>query len=251
MNVDVSREKPAGFPWLALSLGLVALLILLGLGTWQVERLAWKQNLIATIDSRIAAPPVPLENILASPKSIADQEYTPVRVAGTFRHQSERHFFATWQGKTGFYVYAPLALDDGSFLFVNRGFVPYERKDPATRVDGQVPGRVEFDALVRSTLAEKPSSLVPDNDPAKNVFYWKDIRAMAETAGLPGDAKVLGLFVDAREAPVPGGLPVGGVTMIDLPNNHLQYAFTWYGIAAALVGVLGVWTWRRIRGSHT
>lgn len=251
MNADLRQENPAGVPWLALGFGLVALVILLGLGTWQVERLAWKEQLIATIDSRIAAPPVPLADILASPKSIADQEYTPVRVAGTFSHGSERHFFATWQGKTGFYVYTPLLLDGGDFLFVNRGFVPYERKDPATRAEGQVTGRVEFDALVRSALAGKPSSLVPDNDPAKNVFYWKDLRAMADTAGLPAEAKVLGFFVDAREAPVPGGLPIGGVTMVDLPNNHLQYAFTWYGIAAALVGVLGVWTWRRIRGGHT
>ena len=108
-------------------------------------------------------------------------------------------------------------------------------------------GRVEIVGLLRAALAEKPSSMVPDNDPAKNIFYWKDIRAMAASSGLPSDAPVLGLFVDANDAPNPGGLPVGGVTIVDLPNNHLQYAVTWYGLAAALVGVVGVWLARSYR----
>ncbi len=67
---------------------------------------------------------------------------------------------------------------------------------------------------------------------------------MAATAGLPTGAKVLPFFIDAGKAPNPGGLPVGGVTIIDLPNSHLQYAVTWYGLAAALAGVLGAWLWR-------
>ncbi len=92
--------------------------------------------------------------------------------------------------------------------------------------------------------------MVPDNDPAKNIFYWKDIRAMTATAGLPTGAEVLPFFIDANDAPNPGGLPVGGVTMVDLPNNHLQYALTWYGLAAALMAVLGLWLWRSRPGSR-
>ena len=75
---------------------------------------------------------------------------------------------------------------------------------------------------------------MPDNDPAKNIFFWKDLDAMAASAGLPRRATVLPFFVDADATPNPGGLPIGGVTTIDLPNNHLQYALTWYGLAAAL-----------------
>jgi surfeit locus 1 family protein len=234
-------------PWLLLALSAAALAVLLALGTWQVERLQWKQSLLAMIAERMAAPPVPLADVLASGGPIADQEYRRVQVAGTFRHESERHFFATFKGATGYEIMTPLLLDDGSYVFVDRGFVPYERKDPATRAEGQVDGRVEIEGLVRTPVVEKPSRLVPDNDVSKNIFYWKDLRTMAETAGLPEGAKVLGLVVDAGDAPNPGGLPVGGVTNIDLPNNHLQYAITWYGLALALIGVVAAMLLRRGR----
>lgn len=236
---------PPGRRWAILLAAIPVFLVLIGLGTWQVERLAWKEALLATIESRVDAPPVPLAEVLAGDMSIADQEYRPVTVAGVFDHAAERHFFATHEGETGFYVYTPLKLDSGDWLFVNRGFVPYDRKDAATRAEGQVAGRVEITGLVRAALAGKPSSIVPDNDPQKNIFYWKDIRAMAASSGLPADAPILGLFVDAGPAPNPGGLPVGGVTMIDLPNNHLQYAVTWYGLAAALAGVVAAMLLRR------
>ncbi len=91
--------------------------------------------------------------------------------------------------------------------------------------------------LARPPLAAKPSMLVPDNDTAKNVFYWKDLAAMTTSAGLD-PARVLSLFVDADATANPGGLPIGGVTQVDLPNNHLQYAVTWYGLALALAGVV-------------
>lgn len=231
--------------WPVLLAAGLAFVVLTGLGTWQVQRLAWKEDLIATMQQRIALPPVELVAGLKADPDLSHEEYRSVRVAGTFDHAFERHFFATYKGETGYYVYTPLKLDDGDWLFVNRGFVPYDRKDPATRPDGQVTGRVEITGLLRTALAEKPSSMVPDNDVAKNIFYWKDIRAMAASSGLPADAPILGLFVDANDAPNPGGLPVGGVTIIDLPNNHLQYAVTWYGLAAALVGVVGVWLMRQ------
>ena len=86
----------------------------------------------------------------------------------------------------GFYVYTPLQLDTGEFVFVNRGFVPFDRKEAATRAQGQVGGRVTVTGLLRAGLTEKPSWLVPDNDPAKNIFYWKDIRAMARDVRTTG-----------------------------------------------------------------
>jgi surfeit locus 1 family protein len=103
---------------------------------------------------------------------------------------------------------------------------------------------VALTGLARNPLAAKPSLLVPDNAPDKNIFYWKDRDAMASTTGLD-PARLVPFFVDAGPAPNPGGLPVGGVTIVDLPNNHLQYALTWYGLAAALAGVLGTWLRRR------
>jgi surfeit locus 1 family protein len=161
-------------------------------------------------------------------------------------HARERHFLATYDGQSGFFVYTPLKLADGRFVLVNRGFVPYDRKDSATRPEGQVAGLVTITGLARDPLAEKPSFLVPDNDPGKNIFYWKDRDLMARSAGLD-PALLVPFFVDANNAPNPGGLPVGGVTIVDPPNNHLQYAVTWYGLAAALAGVLGVSLWRAVR----
>lgn len=226
---------------LALGLGLIVFLVLIGLGTWQVERLSWKEGLIATIDQRMNASPAALAEVERQYAASGDVDYVAVTLSGTFLHQGERYFFTTWDGQTGYSVYTPLRLADGHFVFVNRGFVPYEMKDPAKRVAGEVPGEITLTGLARNPLNGKPSMMVPDNDLAKNIFYWKDRDAMAATAGLPAGAVVLPFFVDAGKAANPGGLPVGGTTMVDLPNNHLQYALTWYGLAAALVGVVAVW----------
>lgn len=233
--------------WLAALAGVPAILILLALGTWQVQRLQWKEALIATISERVDAAPLSLAAIEEKAASGAALDYWPVSVRGRFLHRGERHFLATHQGKSGFFVYTPLLLDDSRAVFVNRGFVPYDLKDPGKRAAGQVGGEVEVSGLARDRLAEKPSSLVPDNDPAKNIFYWKDLDAMAASAGLPSGAAVLPFFIDAGDTPVPGGWPVGGVTLVELPNNHLQYAVTWYGLAAALAGVMAVGWLKRVR----
>ncbi|MBB5703407.1 surfeit locus 1 family protein [Ochrobactrum daejeonense] len=232
------------FPWGVVVASGVALAILLALGTWQVERLQWKEALIASTEQRIHEPPLPLSEMEKIYESGGTVEYRPVTVSGTFMHQGERHFLATHNGAAGYYVYTPLMLEDGRFALVNRGFVPYEKKDPATRTDGQIDGPVTVTGLARDPLSGKPSFLVPDNDIAKNIFYWKDWTAMAESADLPNLDEVVPFFVDANDKANPGGLPIGGVTIIDFPNNHLQYAVTWYGLALALAGVVGTWLWR-------
>ncbi|MEO5760423.1 MAG: SURF1 family protein [Mesorhizobium sp.] len=230
---DGSAPKRA----LALGLGLVLIGILLALGTWQVQRLRWKEGLLQTIDQRTHSAPLPLAEVEKQFSATGDVDYTPVTVTGTFRHADERHFYATWEGDAGFNVYTPLDLDDGRYVLVNRGFVPYDLKDAAKRLKGQIPGKVSVTGLARNPLPGKPSMMLPDNDLTKNIFYWKDRDAMAMSAGLPL-AKLVPIFIDANAAANPGGLPVGGVTIIDLPNSHLQYAMTWYGLAATLAVVL-------------
>jgi surfeit locus 1 family protein len=227
---------------LTAALVLLSLAILLALGTWQVERLYWKEGLLADIAERRTGEPVPLAEIERIAAAGEDIEYRRLSLSGTFDHAKERHFFATFEGRTGFYVYTPLTLDDRRTIFVNRGFVPYEMKEPSTRAAGEVPGEQTITGYARSRLAEKPSFIVPDNDLAKNIFYWKDLDAMASSTGL---STVIPLFVDADASVAnPGGWPKGGVTQFGLSNNHLQYAVTWYGLAAALVAVVaGVW-WR-------
>jgi surfeit locus 1 family protein len=241
-------KKP--FPYVAAGLAVLAFAALVALGTWQVERLHWKEGLLATIDQRIHSTPRPLSEIERLFAEKHDVEYWPVTLNGKFLHAGERHFLATWNGDAGFYIYTPLRLDDGRYVFVNRGFVPYDRKDPATRRKGEVEGEVTVTGLARNPLAEKPSFIVPDNEPAKNMFYWKDLPVMAATAGLPAGAQVLPFFVDANDTPNPGGLPVGGVTLISLPNNHFQYALTWYGLALVLLVVVGTRLRDRWRGAR-
>ncbi|WP_292163943.1 SURF1 family protein [Mesorhizobium sp.] len=229
-----SRPKTA----LLLGLGLVLLFTLLALGTWQVQRLYWKEGLLRTIDQRTHSVPVPLAEVEKRFAATGDVDYTPVTMTGTFLHRGERHFFATWEGQSGFDVFTPLHLEDGRFVLINRGFVPYDLKDAAKRPQSQLAGQVTVTGLARNPLPAKPSMMLPDNDPKKNIFYWKDRDAMAASAGLPAGAGLVPFFVDADATSNPGGLPVGGVTVIDLPNSHLQYAVTWYGLAVALAGVL-------------
>ncbi|ANK90495.1 MULTISPECIES: SURF1 family protein [Rhizobium] len=225
---------------------LIALAILVSLGTWQLQRLHWKQGLLADIAARQAAAPVPLADIEAMAASGGDIEYRKVTATGRYINNKERHFFATWHGQTGFYIYTPLELADGRILFVNRGFVPYENKEPEMRMQGQLTDQQTVTGLARAKLAGKPSWLVPDNDVAKNIFYWKDLDVMAESVGLE-KARVIPFFVDADSTPNPAGLPIGGVTQVDLPNDHLQYALTWYGLAAVLVVVVAI-SWFRKPG---
>ena len=164
-----------------------------------------------------------------------------------FDHSVEQHFFATLRGASGYFVYTPLVMADGRIVLINRGFVPFDLKEASLRPEGQIAGDVSISGLARERLAEKPSFVVPDNDPGQNIYYWKDWEAMVAEAGLDRD-RVLPFFIDANDAPVPGGWPVGGVTRIDLPNNHLQYAITWYGLAAVLVIIVGLFILRRMRG---
>ncbi|WP_184357515.1 SURF1 family protein [Rhizobium sp. BK602] len=222
---------------------LVALAILLALGTWQVERLHWKEGLLADIAERQSAPPVPLSAIETMAASGGDIEYRVVTATGHYLNDKERYFFTTHEGDAGYHVYTPLQLADGRYLFVNRGFVPDVDKAPEKRMQGQLTGEQTVTGLARAKLAGQPSG-IPDNDLVKDIFYWKDLDAMASSDGLPKD-KVLPFFVDAGKAQNPGGLPIGGVTIVDLPNSHLQYAVTWYGLAVTLVVIVAISWWRK------
>ncbi|PDT02171.1 cytochrome c oxidase assembly protein [Rhizobium chutanense] len=227
---------------------LIALAILISLGTWQLQRLHWKEGLLADIAARQVAAPVPLADIEAMAASGGDIEYRKVTATGRYINNKERHFFATWRGQTGYYIYTPLEIADGRALFVNRGFVPFDNKEPEMRMQGQLTDQQTVTGLARSKLPGKPSWVVPDNDVAKNIFYWKDLDVMAESVGLD-KARVIPFFVDADSTPNPAGLPIGGVTQVDLPNDHLQYAFTWYGLAAVLVVVVAI-SWFRKPGTQ-
>lgn len=223
---------------------LLALAFLIALGSWQVQRLQWKEGLLAEIDERLQAAPVALEPALEQWRDRADVDYLPVRLEGEFRHADEQHYLATHKGQSGWYVYTPLALADGRSIIINRGFVPYDLKQAADRPWAPVSGAVSFHGLARNPLFDKPGWLLPDNTPADRTWYWKDHAAMAKAMGLPTD-DTIPFFVDLTAYDDPTvEAPVGGVTRVALPNNHLQYAITWFGLAAALVIVAGYVVWR-------
>ena len=223
---------------------LMGLAVLIALGTWQLQRLGWKGGLIARIETRMKSAPLPLPAIEAKFKSDGDVDYVPVSLTGTVLNAQEQYFLSTHDGQSGWNIYAPLQLEDGRVLMLNRGFVPYDLRDPTKRPGSQPEGAQTITGLARNPLNGKPSSIIPDNDPKSNNWYWKDLTGMAANAGVAAD-KLLPFFVDDWSETKPAALPVTRTTIVSLPNNHLQYAFTWYGLAAALAGVWGVMALRR------
>jgi surfeit locus 1 family protein len=212
-----------------------------------MQRLAWKEGLIAKIEARVHAPPVPLAEIEKGSKD--GIEYARVSVRGTFRHNAEQFVWAPEPGQgPGYHVYTPLQLEDGRFILVNRGYVTEALRPQSARAGGQVGGEVEVVGLLREP--PRRSLFNPDHDSKTGVWFWRDFEGMSRAA-LGADAgKAVHLFLDAETEPAnPGGWPQGGTTRLTLPNRHLEYALTWYGLAAALVAVLIAFMISRARPS--
>jgi len=230
-----------------LSLG--ALAVLIGLGVWQLERLAWKNDLLARVEARTKAPvtPIPPENEWKK-VNFENDEYRRVVAAGTFRHDREILVYTVASEQPGryagpgFFVLTPLELPSGASVIVNRGFVPLDRKDAGTRKEGQVAGPVNVTGLLR--MPEDAGYFAPSNDPARNAWYRRDPVEIARVLKLERAAP---FTIDADAAANPGGLPQGGSTRVNFSNNHLQYAVTWFGLALALIGVFAAFAWQRIR----
>jgi surfeit locus 1 family protein len=215
--------------------------VLLGLGTWQVERLHWKEGLIAARTAAVSAPAIDLPKTLDEARPL---EFRHVRVTGTFLHDKELYIGATNDaGTVGYHVMTPLQRADGSFVLINRGFIPAELKDQGKRAAGEVSGEVSVEGLLRLPPDGKPAWYIPDNSAAHNYWFYVDAKAMAAAAGLPS---LLPFYIDAGAAPNPGGWPRGGTTPLALPNNHLQYAITWYSLAAVLVVVFTIFVRQRM-----
>ncbi|OLP53668.1 Surfeit locus 1 family protein [Rhizobium rhizosphaerae] len=216
---------------------------LLSLGTWQVKRLFWKQDLIARVEARVHAPPVPVPPAADwAGIDAASSEYRHVSLSGTFLHDKEALAQANTVLGPGFWVLTPLSAEDGTIVFVNRGFVPPDRRDPSSRSAGNPQGPVQITGLLR--LSEPKGAFLRSNDPAADRWYSRDVPAMAAARGLPAD-KVAPFFVDADDTANPGGYPVGGLTQIAFPNNHLVYAITWYSLAGMLIAAVVVLYRRR------
>lgn len=204
-----------------------AVIAMIGLCIWQVQRLYWKEALIADRQARVAAEPIALPAPGGDP---AAAEYRRVRLDGAFLHDKELFLGArSLNGNVGYRILTPFALADGSFVLVDRGWVPVERKVPDSRAAGQLAGPLVLDGIAR--VPPRRAWMQPDNEPQNNIWFYVDLPAMAAASGV---SLRTDLYVDAGPAENPGGFPVGGQTRIALPNDHLQYALTWGLLAAAL-----------------
>jgi surfeit locus 1 family protein len=221
------------------ALMLAGLAVLIGLGVWQLKRLEWKQGLIAQIEARTKGPPITLEDAVALADEGRDPSYYRVRVDGRFHHAKERYLYAVSEGRVGWHVITPLETEDGDVVLVDRGFVPDELKDPSARALGQVENVVTVTGIVRTP--ETQTLFTPANEPKVNRWFWRDLAGMTRSMFPAGTIDVAPFFVEADKSEVPGGWPEGGQTRLEIPNNHLQYAITWFLLAASLLIVYGLY----------
>jgi surfeit locus 1 family protein len=227
----------------------VGMAFLIGLGIWQLDRKVWKENLIATVTARGNRAPQDLPPRAGWPKlAQVDNEYARVTFPAEFLEGQEALVYTAGSPfrpdvtGTGYWVFAPAQLAGGSIVVVNRGFVPLDRKDPATRAQANQRGTVEVVGVMR--WPETRGLFTPADDPKSNVWYLRDPKAMAAAKNW---ATAAPFYID-QEAPVPpGGMPLPGKLSVQLPDNHLQYAITWFGLALALAGVYVVWLAGRLR----
>lgn len=209
-------------------------IVFLGLGTWQVQRLFWKLDLIARVDARVSATPAPAPLSAAWPSiNTENDEYHRVTATGTFRNDEETLVQAVTDLGAGFWVLTPLEQADGTTILINRGFVPSDRRERGAREEGEIEGPVKITGLIR--ISEPEGAFLRSNDPANGRWYSRDVAAIASAKGLE---KAAPYFIDADATPIPGGLPVGGLTVIRFRNSHLVYAVTWYLLAVMSAGAV-------------
>lgn len=241
---------PASRRWRHAVLALAGIALFLGfvaLGTWQVQRRAWKLALIERVDQRVHASPVafPPESQWQSINA-ADHEYLPVVLRGTFDDGKTVFTQAVTELGAGFWMITALRQDDGTHVLVNRGFVPAEQqarwkewqKAAALPKPGN-PGIAKVQGLVR--MSEPHGGFLRSNDPAGGRWYSRDVAAIAGALQLDRTAPV---FIDAGlpeqrpgQALAPADTwPRPGMTIIRFHNSHLVYALTWYGLALMVAG---------------
>lgn len=232
-----------------LILGVCALLAFAGLvalGTWQVQRLQWKNALIERIAQRVHAPPVPAPGLERwSQVSAETDEYRRVQVSGTLLYALSTRVQALTELGSGYWILTPLQTADGSIVLINRGFVPAGSnlaKDPAFR-RGDRPDKNDVSTVTGLLRVSEPGGgFLRRNDPAHERWYSRDVQAIAEARGL---SRVAPFFIDANAGTEgPGNdVPIGGLTVVSFNNNHLVYALTWYALALMVAGAC-FWVWR-------
>ena len=231
------RQAVLAVVGIALFLGFIAL------GTWQVQRRAWKLALIERVEQRVHAAPVALPPSPEWPQvSAASHEYLPVTAQGQWLPEKTVLTQALTELGSGFWVMTPLQQADGTQVLVNRGFVPQEQRAKwlATPLSASAPTTATIQGLLR--MSEPDGGFLRTNAPAEQRWYSRDIAAMGRALQLPQAAP---FFIDAGLPPPPGSAPTpvtestwprAGMTVVRFSNSHLVYALTWYGLALMVAG---------------
>ncbi|KAK5635767.1 hypothetical protein RRF57_011479 [Xylaria bambusicola] len=209
------------------------------LGTWQVQRLGWKTELIARFEDRLVQPPLPLPPRV-DPDAIHDFDFRRVVARGKYRHDLEMLVGPRMRdGEDGFMVITPLEReDDGkgkgtTTVLVNRGWVSKKLRRQRDRMEGLPTGEVVVEGLLREPW--KKNMFTPENRPDKGEFYFPDVTQMAELTGSQAVWIEQTMEPDLLQAldMQAKGIPIGRPAEVNLRNNHAQYIFTWYGLAIA------------------
>ena len=256
MRADPAKRPSLLGPLLMMA---IALPTLIGLGVWQLSRLGEKNAMLARIETRTKLPSqeVTLNELIASGLDAEQLDYTPVQLSGHFLHQDEAHVFTNREegasqafGGPGYDILTPFATTGGGIILVDRGFVPDTKRDAAKRLSGQLEGETVVRGIVRRP--ERRSYLDVADDPKKNQFAIRDPRAILSVRLTDVERVDLrpvldAVYLDLREPAPPGGLPDPNRTLIDIPNNHLQYALTWFGLALVFAGMFAVFLRSRFK----
>jgi surfeit locus 1 family protein len=202
----------------------------IALGVWQVERLQWKLALIAQVNRNLHANPIPIDQALTKDADAA--QYRRVRLNGRFENSKESYIFTTaGEGAAAYHVLTPFVLDDGRTLLIDRGVVPERLRGPNTRPAGQLDGIQHVVGVWRAP--DSPGLFTPAPNLAKRIWYARDVQGISRANQIRLAAQVI---IEADAAPNPGGWPKGGQTVVTFRNEHLQYAITWFGLAAVVLG---------------
>lgn len=232
---------------------LLVLAVLLALGSWQVARLNWKLDLIERVEQRVDDAPVAAPGP-AEWSALTDDgwDYRPVKVTGRFLPGELYYYIALADpkgplGGPGYLVYAPFAAREGYVVLVNRGFVPDRQRLPETRPGSAAPeGELTIEGLWRRN--ERGNFATVEADEKSGIWFVRESAKMAESLGVEGTLPVAPYTIDARASLTPpSGLPQAGETLVSFTNNHLQYAVTWFGLAAVLVVIFVVFARGQLR----
>ncbi len=213
------------------------LAILIWLGVWQVQRLHWKTDLIAQIEHGATLPPVPLEKLLSQSANGAPIGWRNVSVRGHFMDTPPHMLFAVRDGKQALRVLSAFESKSGIKIVTDLGYIPYQKEPTWQRPP------VSSDVLLTGVLKPVRGKrlFTPQNRPG-GIWYWRDSKTMLGASD--ADNAVTDYVLDVDTAPGKTGWPIPAPSHADLPNNHLDYALTWFGLALAALAIYFAWHWR-------